>query len=124
MPTEDQRLRRNAAALADYHERMKDPAEREKARAAKRASYEKLKTDVIEGYGGKCACCGETERAFLVLDHIDGGGNAHRASFGPKGVTQYVYREVRKMGYPPEFQILCANCNLAKERPDGCPHQR
>jgi hypothetical protein len=28
----------------------------------------------------KCVCCGETERDFLTLDHINGGGGQHRVA--------------------------------------------
>src|SRR4028118_728768 len=30
-----------------------------------------LKANIINVYGGKCACCGEKEPQFLALDHIN-----------------------------------------------------
>lgn len=116
------------AAQRRYHEKMKDDPEYKAKRAElRRKSYLKLKDDVITAYGGKCACCGEKERAFLCLDHVDGGGNDERR--GMNGSTwnkssQAIYRAVRAAGYPPGYQVLCANCNLAKEREGGCPHQK
>lgn len=77
----------------------------------------------IEHYGGKCACCGESERAFLVIDHIDGDGNTHRRENKITGDNN-IGRWLKRHGYPEGFQVLCANCNMAKEWPDGCPHQR
>lgn len=34
----------------------------------------KLKCQVIEAYGGRCACCGIAEQIVLTVDHIDGSG--------------------------------------------------
>lgn len=59
----------------------------------------------------------------------DGGGNAHRQALFPSrhngraGGGPYFYRWLRLNGYPSGFQVLCANCNTAKDRPGGCPHQ-
>lgn len=80
-------------------------------------------------YGPGCMCCGEDREPFLVIDHVDGGGNAHRqVVVGGKngaraGGGPYFYRWLRLNGYPSGFQVLCANCNMAKDRPGGCPHQ-
>lgn len=75
---------------------------------------------VLAAYGGKCACCGEAAPEFLVLDHINGGGTEERKrlSNGNEIIAQLI-----REGYPDTMQVLCANCNMAKERPDGCPHQ-
>lgn len=70
-------------------------------------------------FGGKCACCGESWVDFLVLDHVEGGGREHRRKIG--NGWQF-YRWV--VNHPESrhmFQILCANCNMAKER-GGCPN--
>lgn len=75
----------------------------------------------VEHYGGKCACCGETERAFLVIDHIHGGGNEHRKQEKITGANN-IGAWLKKHGYPEGFQVLCANCNTAKEKEGGCPH--
>ena len=40
-----------------------------------------MRATVIQAYGGEspfCFCCGEKQAAFLTLDHVDGGGCAHR----------------------------------------------
>ena|ERR1017187_690727 len=86
----------------------------------------RLKRTVFDHYGGcKCACCGETEFAFLVLDHVDGNGNAQRRSIA--GFTNYggmnFHRWLIKNDFPDGFQVLCFNCNNAKAyNPGGCPH--
>ncbi len=78
---------------------------------------------VFEHYGAKCTCCGETHNEFLCIDHIHGGGKAHRASIGGSGSA--VYHWIIGHNFPPDFQVLCWNCNHAKSaHPEGCPHQR
>lgn len=82
-----------------------------------RARYRKA---VMDHYGGKCACCGETEDEFLTIDHKDNDGAEHRKSVD----GARLYRWLMKQGYPTNFQILCMNCNWAKGRYGCCPHQR
>lgn len=97
-----------------------------KQAAYMRERHQKNRAEVLDAYGGKCACCGESEPAFLCMDHIDGGGNAHRKeqTGNRRGSATTIYYWLKRNGYPEGFQILCANCNMAKERPQGCPHQR
>lgn len=94
----------------------------------------KLKNQILDHYGRSCICCGETNVAFLVLDHKNGNGNTHRkeiiasmknakagsdSRYGGAGM----YRWVIKHNFPEDFQILCYNCNCAKAYwPGGCPH--
>lgn len=89
---------------------------------------ERLKRECFERYGGAvCSCCGETELAFLCLDHVDGKGNAHRKQIDPKHGRiggQAMYQWCKKNGYPSGFQVLCANCNHGKQVCGGvCPHK-
>lgn len=98
-----------------------------KANASANASNRKLRVAVLEAYGGGCACCGEDEEKFLAIDHVNGGGNAHREKiFGKKNISgPMMYRWLRNQGYPKdEFQLLCHNCNIGKHHNGGiCPHQ-
>lgn len=97
--------------------------------ARKRASD---KAAVIEAYGGKCTCCGESEPLFLVVDHVNDDGASHREEIGygrttdgrrrvGSGSIMYVWLVAN--AFPEGFQLLCANCNLAKQS-GGCPHRR
>jgi hypothetical protein len=80
----------------------------------------RLKCEVIKAYGGQCACCGEKEVSFLVLDHINGGGGIHRKSMH----SSAMYRWIRKNNFPNNLQVLCANCNTSKLVNRGvCVHE-
>lgn len=98
------------------------PADPAKKRAASRANHQRLRAQVIAAYGGKCECCGEAEPEFLCLDHRHGGGTAERRRT-PCNLT--IYRRARDLGFPPEFRILCHNCNQSAHLGGGiCAHQR
>lgn len=71
------------------------------------------------GVTPSCACCGVQHREFLAIDHIGGGGAAHRRS----GVTN-IYTWLKVNGYPDGFRVLCHNCNFAIRYGDPCPHER
>jgi hypothetical protein len=121
---EKNREKRNLQAI---ERRKKNP---EKFRLAKlkfrRIHHDRLITeernkriDVIKKYGGTCICCGETQIAFLALDHIKGGGNKHRREVGRK-----MYLWAIKNNYPKILQVLCHNCNQAKHIYGKCPHKK
>ena len=79
----------------------------------------KWKKELMKHYGNKCACCGEIDPMFLAVDHIDNNGAQHRKEIG--GVR--IYKWLIENNFPPGFQILCHNCNLAKEFYGECPHE-
>ena len=114
----DQRRRRRAkhpdlylAQQARYRAKYRDRV-REKAKATRRT--------VIDMYGGKCACCGETEYVFLALDHIHGGGRQHRSVKGSKIHFELLRTPLRLDLY----RVLCHNCNYAMYATKGaCPHR-
>lgn len=84
-----------------------------------RETYARLKDRVIQVYGGACTCCGEKRIPFLCLDHVFDNGWEHR-----KGLkTTSMYKWAHSNGYPPMLQILCANCNQAKQISGVCPHK-
>jgi len=107
----------------------KDAAYRAQHKAEKRltylAYYTGLKDAAFSAYGGyKCACCGETTIEFLSLDHVAGGGNAHRVSVsGTKSGGGRIYLWLKRNGYPSGYQVLCMNCNFGRSMNNGiCPH--
>lgn len=95
----------------------------DKVKASRIRTRNKLRNDVLLAYGEMCKCCGEQTREFLQIDHINNDGAKHRKEFGLKS-AQAMYTWLRKNNYPRGFQILCANCNTAKQYYAGCPHQK
>jgi hypothetical protein len=91
----------------------------EERRVYMKKRLQERKNLVLLHYGGKCKCCGESEVKFLCIDHIDGGGNKHRAEVGG-GSTFYGW--VIKHNFPSGFQVLCHNCNFASGAYGVCPH--
>lgn len=71
---------------------------------------------IFRHYGRVCACCGTREN--LTVDHIDGGGNAHRAEIGQGGYGFSRWLVVN--GFPDGFQILCGPCNESKGDGKSC----
>jgi hypothetical protein len=94
-------------------------ANREHVRAYARRKAAELRDAVLAAYGGECACCGEQQQEFLTLDHIEGGGTAHR-----KATHRKVYEQLRRDGFPPGYRIFCWNCNWAYRLSGSCPHQQ
>lgn len=66
-----------------------------------------------------CVCCGDQHIEFLAIDHIGGGGGAHRKAL--KGASINLW--LRNNGYPDGFRVLCHNCNWAVQF-GPCPHER
>lgn len=78
---------------------------------------------VFEHYGNACACCGEDEQEFLTIDHIHNNGSKHRKE-NDTGKGFNLYRWLINNNYPSGFQLLCWNCNCAKQFNKGvCPHK-
>ncbi len=91
---------------------------RESINARYRRYTEERKQTILKAYGGKCACCGESNPKFLTIDHVNGGGHQHRQRAGSR-----VYAEIIRLGFPADYQILCFNCNCAKGIYGECPHK-
>lgn len=88
--------------------------------------HSKRRALAITAYGGRCNCCGVTESAFLAVDHVEGGGNAHRRSLSKSGRivgSSNFYAWLERNRFPAGFQLLCHNCNFAKSH-GGCPHRK
>ncbi len=116
------RRRRYDRQNAQRNERYKtDPEVRRKHIEESRRKYAAVRLAIVEAYGSKCVCCGETEPMFLELDHVNGGGNKHY-----RVVTPFtVYRQIIKAGFPDIYRLLCANCNRGRQRNGGiCPHRK
>lgn len=93
---------------------------REISNKAKKTYENKCKNLVLDHYGKKCVCCGETNLKFLTIDHINGGGTKHRKKIKGEKITTWLC----KNNFPKGFQVLCFNCNWGKHINGGiCPHK-
>ena len=82
-------------------------------RERSKAEHHKLKLEVLAQYGnGKIACvrCGFSDPRALSIDHVNGGGTAHRRRLG-----SHTYLWLRQNRYPDGFQTLCLNCQFIKK---------
>lgn len=74
----------------------------------------------LEAYGNKCVCCGEAEKIFLTIDHINNDGAEHKRNVG-----KHIYKWLKDNNYPKDnYRLLCYNCNSGRARNKGvCPHE-
>ena len=89
----------------------------------KKIAHENRKK-VINAYGGKCVCCGESRIEFLAIDHKNGNGNKMRKSGVHPKTGKEFYVWLIKHNFPDVFQLLCHNCNSAKGSYGACPHEK
>ena len=72
----------------------------------------KVKLEVLTYYGnGRLACvqCGFKDIRALSIDHMNGGGSAHRRRVG-----NYMYAWLKRNNFPEGYQTLCMNCQWIK----------
>lgn len=75
---------------------------KDKTKTIAKRSRDKAREDVLNHYGNKCNCCGESQPEFLAIDHINNDGCEHRRKH-----YKSMYIWVRKNNYPSDLQILC-----------------
>ena len=92
---------------------------KERSNLKSRKNEKRIRLEVLNHYGGKCACCGESRHEFLAIDHISGGGRKHRSAIGGK-----IHRWLQRNNFPEGFRVLCHNCNMSLGLYGYCPHQR
>lgn len=68
--------------------------------------------------GPTCKFCGETEKEFLTVDHIDDDGNSER-QYGSIGWKRRILDGVFDSS---KYRVLCQNCNLGRYRIDPIHH--
>lgn len=95
--------------------------ERKKWQAIDQQRNQERRTMVLDCYGGKCTCCGETRKEFLCMDHINGGGLEHRKI---AGMGTNMYRWIIRNNFPDTLRVLCHNCNMSLGFYGYCPHER
>ena len=81
----------------------------------------KLRLLIVSHYGGRCACCGESNIDLLTIDHIYGSGTKHVKGLG--GWKNF-YRWLKHNNFPSGYQVLCHNCNDGRHINGGvCLHK-
>lgn len=109
------RARRKAAGVCK--ECYKNPiAERSESRCEtclekNRLRIAEWRQRCLDHYGRSCATCGEVIPEFLTIDHVNGGGNAHRKQVGS---GWKFFRWLVNQGFPGGYRVLCWNCNCRK----------
>lgn len=84
--------------------------------ARSHARQVKKKIEVLGHYSNgipTCTICRETRLGCLSIDHINGGGNAHRRSL-KKSMGVDFYAWLRQNNYPEGYQVLCMNDQFLK----------
>jgi hypothetical protein len=75
--------------------------------------HREIRREVLTHYANgpiKCAMCDITDVRVLTIDHIGGGGCAHRKSLGTvSGIS--IYKWLLASGFPEGFRVLCWNHN-------------
>lgn len=86
---------------------------------------QKTRWDVIQKYGGYCKCCGENNFPFLVIDHKNNDGALERKNtYGSQnGASGSWYLKLKREPVREDLQVLCWNCNAAKQMFGECPHK-
>lgn len=115
---------------AKRRKREKYQEEREEQIAKVLAYQRGVLAEFFDRYGACCACCGEDNRLFLTIDHMNGRMDDHyyqgRDVNGQRRKKTGIHaaRAAKKEGWPDTYQVLCFNCNSGRARNGGvCPHQ-
>lgn len=123
---------KNPEKRNDYYQRNKEKVK--KQRDSKRQEINDLQTknrralrlEVIFKYSNgemKCNHCDINDERTLVIDHINNDGAKERRkllkgkSKNTRNLGSYgFYYYLRRNNFPNGYQVLCANCNLIKEK--------
>jgi len=106
---EEKRIKVNEFARKFYQKN------KEKLKKYRKESWQLIRIKVLGHYSNgtfSCSNCGFKEDIFcLDLDHINNDGAEKR-----KIVRQntLLFPRIIKSNYPPEYQVLCRNCNWSK----------
>lgn len=91
---------------------------------SRRLAKQRYKLRVLSHYGGTPPVCADPyhihEKPFglvdaLSIDHVEGGGAAHRRSLGKGKEGSQFYTWLVAQGFPAGFQVLCMNCQWLKK---------
>lgn len=113
----------NPEAYRAYHrERASLPHRKANKRMYGKQYHNEIKRQTLERLGNLCVCCGESNPHFLTIDHKDNNGAQERLSLSGKTLYSLIARG--KVTDLTPYQVLCWNCNCAKQFSGlgCCPH--
>lgn len=88
----------------------------QKQKSRREQNWEKI----LNFYGAKCFCCGESIKEFLTIDHAAGDGANHRRQINRGRLHVHII----KSSFPKRFRLACMNCNFAMGVHGFCPHKK
>lgn len=83
--------------------------------------YKGIRIRVLEKYGNRCECCGESTTEFLCIDHINKDGADERRT-GLQGSRFYRWLDINPK--LKNYRLLCNNCNMSIGMNGYCPHSK
>ena len=104
-----------------HEKNLRTPRDPNKESEKRKRAYRKVRNQALEGYGGKCQCCGDSRLYVLQIDHVNGLGGKTRKE--AKFNHHRILTEIIKQNFPPTLQVLCANCHQAKTLLGVCPKE-
>lgn len=103
----EKRLASRAASTQKHYGRV-----REYGRVRNQTRRQKLREQLLDALGRKCARCGyDTDVRALQIDHVNGGGCKERKDFPSRDAY---YNHILQHAEDGSYQVLCANCNVIK----------
>lgn len=107
------------------------------------ARRDKVRLELMQLISGKfvpaCECCGENEFRFLSIDHVNQDGAARRKTLARKLGRKSANNDRSRGQLPSDasvvrhlinnadervgLQVLCYNCNFARNAHRVCPHK-
>ena len=103
-----------------HSKRREDHRKSDRGKRLRAENYRLLRESIIDGYGGKCECCGEKTKEFLSIDHVNGGGRKERETLS----IYQIMRKIINANFPNDYRVLCHNCNSSLGFYGYCPHKK
>lgn len=108
---------RHGSNHRDWTRRKQDSR---RTRGVRRLKRKSLREQMFDNLGHQCSCCGESNKVFLTLEHLDGRGAEHRRK---RSSNSGILVDVKREGWPKDkYTVLCFNCNCGKAKVGQCPH--
>lgn len=77
-----------------------------------KANRQRIRNELFNHYGKQCVYCGS--ESDLQFDHTNGDGSQTRKTDNRNDLKWF--RFLIKENFPPDCQVVCRQCNLAKQQ--------